>query len=411
MREITMSKFIIIWVMFLVLFTDRFYLNLFSSHLEILPLINLTFTFLLVLITRGKVLGFIRSKTFLIGILPFLFFNILFPLLGVIIYNYPLTSTYLLINPLVWLSLIILGYFISHYKISQKWMENYLVIYILIQVFFALTQFLYWKGILHLGIMDPIIKWDLKIQDSDKVIYGRSIGLFSNPNILGFWSVTTFWLAFFLLKGIKRKIGLVLVIVVLALSQSRGSIVTLLATLSIYYFYITIKGRQLNRALKGSMYLIISLAIGYLLIINIEALEPFLYRLISAFGIFTNGISSDSNLSGRFEAWKLVINVFFSYPFGTLGSPELIIGSFIDNEWVRLLIQGSFVFIIAFLMLFWNIYKLGGIGGNLGTLLRLLLLCILLNGITQIPLSYSAVYMFWFFIGILLRKRAQMNTY
>jgi hypothetical protein len=131
-------------------------------------------------------------------------------------------------------------------------------------------------------------------------------------------------------------------------------------------------------------------------------------RFASGIGVITGGVAMDQNAGGRVEAWLRALEFYQHHPLGTLGEPQFLFGGFIDNDFVRILLQGGPVFLIA------TILALGaGIRliefGTLGRMIATWSAAVAVNAMTANPLSYPAIGLYWMVVGYYLGGREKVQ--
>jgi hypothetical protein len=130
-------------------------------------------------------------------------------------------------------------------------------------------------------------------------------------------------------------------------------------------------------------------------------------KLCRRIGVVTGGVAMDQNAQGRVDAWSRSLEFYQHHRLGTLGEPQFLFGGFIDNDFVRVLLQGGPVFLIATLLALGTgirLIKFGTLGRMIGTWSA----AIAVNAMTASPLSYPALGLYWMGVGFYLgqQKRA-----
>ena len=179
---------------------------------------------------------------------------------------------------------------------------------------------------------------------------GRSTGLFTNPNDLGLWAAVAVVLAWTLLSGTWRGVGAALAVMTLVLSQSRGATVALLSAL-VAAASLGVARRLLGSAsttrtpLNGSLIGGLVGALVVLIGVGLATLDTPLDRLGRSLGPHRGPQADATWLPG--PAVGCVIALGSLYPWGTWGSPELALGTAVDNAWFRVLAQGSVIYLLT----------------------------------------------------------------
>ncbi len=243
------------------------------------------------------------------------------------------------------------------------------------------------------------------------MITGRSIGTFVNPNNLGFFAVISFWSAVHVFRGTPRIAAAFAALATLAVSQSRGSLLALLVSVAVWLVYLALsKDKTLRPAFDIAFALVMASIAGLLL--ALAFLDPgrlssrMGQRLASGIAVVTGGVAMDPSAQGRVGAWLRALEFYERHPLGTLGEPQFLFGGFIDNEFVRILLQGGPVFLIA------TILALGaGIRliecGPLGRMIATFSAAAAVNAMTANPLSYPAIGLYWMVVGYYLASRKE----
>jgi hypothetical protein len=402
------THFIIIWVIVFSLFSERMILHLNTGGrgvLQLFVLLTPVFAFVLFFLTKGRVISFFNKTKFIIYFLPYLLLTLTFPLLGVLFNEYPVRIIFGSMAAVNGLALIMLGYWIgtnlNKHNNVQQLIERYLFISVLLQFLYSLGQYLYRNGTIG-SIWSKFNKWDMDLTFSSglDMVYSRSTGFYLNANILGFWAVVFIWASTLLIKTKPlRLICQILSLLVLIFSQSRGAIGALLISFVFVTLFRLFINRRVNNPIKTVFNFLLVIFAGMYLF-NSGAIEvTLLNRFQSALGIFTSGASSDVNFNIRLMVWKEALEWLHQYPLGTFGSPELKFGNFIDNDWVRLLLQGGIIYPFSLLMLILgslSLMKYSNYGYFIGVISIVIAVC----GFTQTPLAYTPLSIFWFFLGV-----------
>jgi hypothetical protein len=143
------------------------------------------------------------------------------------------------------------------------------------------------------------------------------------------------------------------------------------------------------------MLILVMVGVGLVLAASVQALE--IERLAGLWTVFVEGPTADANLAGRLGFWSAVVDLTREYPLGTLGPPSLILGTAIDNTWFRSLAQGSVMYLASSLLLM--AAPIGAGRSPIGEALALVTLVLIAAGMTQTPMYYPVVYLFWLLLG------------
>lgn len=407
-----LTNFIIFWLFFYVLFAERFVLKIETGGkgiVSIPALISFLLVFYILLKSKGKALEVFKSKFFIYW-WPFVILTVLFPILGVLLTNYPL-RTMLNLNVLSEISFVVVGYWVS--KRMGFWesiFSKYLVVAIIVEFLYSFFQLLYRIGYFHGYLWEIFASWDLISQQLyASPIFGRSIGTFVNPNILGFWAITVFGLSLYLTKGWLKYLSLILSFFTLILSQSRGCLFGLLFAIGIILIFnlLTFKKISFTQFLSGYIFFMVVMFV-MIFIVKLDLVSYVAFeRFKSGIGVFLYGVSADQNFLTRVEVWKQSLRLFKKYPLGTFGPPELILGTAVDNDWIRLLLQGGIIYVASFLiMIFAGILIPKSTGSKVGKFLLYMSLTLPVVAISETPTIYIPMAIYWFGLGLFLQKNS-----
>ena len=127
--------------------------------------------------------------------------------------------------------------------------------------------------------------------------------------------------------------------------------------------------------------------------------------LVERFGslvrVVTEGPQADPNLAGRLDYWSAVTALNSVYPWGTLGTPELLLGSAIDSTWFRAFGQGSVIYVTSLIVLLVSSLLVGG--SRFSQPLRLITVVVAVAGVTQNPFGYPIIVLYWVVLGAALQ--------
>lgn len=228
----------------------------------------------------------------------------------------------------------IVGYFLVSSSINSRSRYNgFVLLLIALSTFLAYEGWLqYTTGFAHGGAVPLIIKSRTLDGEIVETIRIRWHGIFGDPNDLGLAFVTVIP---FLLNMVLQKRFLLpvcclpLVLTAIYLSNSRGSIIALIATL-VAFFIIRYRSK------KGAL-------IGLLLSAILFTLGPSRMTELS---------SSEESAYNRLDSWYAGLQMFISHPlFG--------VGQGMYGEYNRLTSHNSFVHVMAELGLFGSFFFFG----------------------------------------------------
>jgi len=365
-------------------------------------------------------------------VLLFLGINLVLPMVGVLVYGYPLSYLAPGIRQIEWVSFAMFGYWLVRREGTEATLRVFvtaLLLSLLLHTIHGAIQMLAFRGFISEGwiALDLVYAQRFPLSEN-KLDLHRATGLLHNPNDLGVLAAIAFigWLAldlsswkygagvkwFYLLFGAFLMVG----------SGSRSAIVgaalgvcimlvRLLCTPSIG---IATAFRRLARIAS------LMLLLGALLTPIVALITPYAFeRLAWAFGVIIEGVSADENLEGRTEFWRNALNRYeFSYPAGTLVVPTYALGEDIDNYFVFLLVQGTPVFLGVFALLLVGYLTAGWHAVNslepcrqvIGFWAIGVLSVVLVASATLNPLlSAHGVVMFWTLAGWLVATTPQLR--
>lgn len=346
---------------------------------------------------RERSLGFLGHPIFLLGVLPYLAMTLILPMLGIIFYGYPERTLLNTTGATTALSFLVVGAALST-RSAGAW-TRWLVAAIVVQFGYALGQAIYQARGPGWELFAPFHAWDLSLQGLNGVlVQARSSGLYFNPNELGLWAGMALVLAWAILPGRLRYVAVTVALLTLLLSQSRGITVALVAALSAGVVLTIAEGRiSLTSTLKTLAIVsgVVLAAAAVALIIGIP--EAAIQRFSSLLAVLTQGPQADANLAGRLDYWSAVTNLNATYPWGTLGPPELLLGTAIDSSWFQTFAQGSVPYAAALGLLLLSAMSIGE--SRYRDALRVMAVLIAVAGITQTPFGYPSIALFWVFVG------------
>jgi hypothetical protein len=137
------------------------------------------------------------------------------------------------------------------------------------------------------------------------------------------------------------------------------------------------------------------------LAIAFQVVDVSLDRFAVLLRVLTEGPQADVNLSSRLNLWSGVLVLNLAYPWGTWGSPELVLGAAVDSAWFRAFAQGSVVYLAALTLLVGVALALRN--ASHGDALRLTCVVVAVAGITQASLGSPVTPLFWVLLGVYLQ--------
>ena len=350
-------------------------------------------------------LGFMASPRFVFAVLPYLVLDFVLPFLGVMYNRYPERTLWSATEATTALSFLILGAVWSADRRSTGW--QFLLLALVANFAYAAGQAIYLAQLPGWQFFGPFHQWDLSLQSIyGELVQARGTGLFFNPNTLGLWCGVGVVLGWAMLPGRWRTIGVVLAVLTLVLSESRGASVALVAAILVGAVSAIASGRlgKLGGVRSVITYAAaIALAAGAALVI--EPQGTVFERFSALIAIVTQGPQADANLAGRIDYWSAVVSLNAVYPFGTWGSPEMILGTAIDSSWFRAFAQGSVPYMTLLGLVVASAFTIGSF--RWAPQLRMLAVLVAVAGLTETSFSYPPIFMFWMLLGAGLQSNVR----
>jgi hypothetical protein len=184
----------------------------------------------------------------------------------------------------------------------------------------------------------------------------------------------------------------------LLLSQSRGASAALIVALG-FLLVLAVRRHNAPRLEQLVPYagVVVVVVAGWLVLVVSGAPAG---TLIGRFG---SGITlQDPNVVGRIQFWEAGMGLLASHPFGTFGPPEFLLGTAVDSDWVRALLQGGPIFLAALALALGGGALIRGDDGPERRLVRALSVYVAVAAITQLPLQYPSAYLYWAVVGAAL---------
>lgn len=358
-----------------VVFYSRLFLRLSdsSSSPSTIYLLDIPWLLLLVVALRDyKVFGFFRVRLPLAvwGMTPYVGLACSLPILGVVFYGFPLSYAILGFRVLQWVSFGILSYSISKRygeDRAARLLIDGIVFSSLMHFAYAMIQFLYASGIL--GPEWVVFDRFLETQGAKTwFYYPRVTGLMTNPNNYGLFGAMVVVAALAVVvtrTKLSRGIWTLLVLsglYAVIFSGSRSALVGL-GVGAVTTFMGVMASRPLPIALGATVRAAVVFAV--VVIVQVAVLMPHLpdrgvERFLNLFRVITVGADADRNFSARVRLWQDHIeNYLNNYTFGTMVSPEYVVGHAVDSYYINALVQGTPVFLMTFLLFLANSWFLG----------------------------------------------------
>jgi hypothetical protein len=399
------STWLIVAVIACAVLADRAVVAIASGGRGALPLLAVVAPLAAALIVarsgRERRLGFLSHPAFVFGVLPYLALTALFPVLGVILNGYPERTLLSITEATTALSFLVIGAALATSD-ERSW-SPWLLVAIALQLAYAAGQAVYLSRGPGWELFAPFHAWDEAAGAlQGQFIAARSIGLYINPNELGLWAGIAAILAWTMLPGRFRTIGLTMAVLTLLLSQSRGATVALLAAVAVGVTISLAKGRLASLAsLKAAVGVGLAALIAVVAAVALAPQGALVGRFGALLQVTTQGLRADPNLAGRLDFWQAVTALNAVHPWGTFGPPELLLGSSIDSTWFRAVALGSVPYVTALAVLLVAALVAGR--SRYAGSLRLVTVMVAVAGVTMNPFGYPVIVLFWVLLGAALQ--------
>lgn len=296
---------------------------------------------------------------------PYLLLSVLLPIAGVLVWGYPPSYAIPGARHLQWVSFTLLGYwFCQRYGMASvtKAFLTALVLAGVAHTLYALVQLLAPLGVLPGEWLLPDQVFAQRFTTT-WFFYPRTTGLLVNPNSYGlFGSVVLIFLGTLLLARVRVGAGIQLLLGLtgvwaVATSASRSAIVGLLMAGALMGFAFLLKAAAPKD--ERSLTWLVGFLLKTLLAAGVAATVAFLFlpphltqRVMLLVGVITEGLEVDPNAIGRLEFWEGALRAFEEQaPLGTWVPAGYALDTPIDSYYVSLLVQGTPLYLFAFLML------------------------------------------------------------
>jgi len=391
------------------LLAERLFLKLATGGSGILPILDLWIPLLALMLMlssgRSASLRFLSNQGFRVYWLPYILTSAMLPGIAFFFADYPLRTLIGYPNSVLAISFLMFGSWIACSR-QPVWnlTRKYLFAAILIECIVATAQFAYLKSLVSSPILRVLYDWDIATQSawSDRyILTARSIGTFVNPNDLGFWAVMAFWASVLMLQNWQRHIAAYAALVTLLFSQSRGSVLALLGSISIWVLYLALSRdtglKKTREAVLVTLLLCIAISIGASIALSPEDLQdlPGADRLKAGLLFIVQDTGADENAAGRVEAWQQAVEFYGEHPLGTIGEPKQVFPYVLDNDYVRLFLQGTPLYVLIFVLLLYGGIRSITWRGASGRAIAMFSSALAINSLTAHPLSYPVMALYW----------------
>ena len=370
--------------------------------IELLPILMSLVATAWILRTRGRVLLPFASRGFVMVWGPYLALTILLPILGVAGGGYSVRILAAIQIPIFALGAMVLGAGVR--SVTREALAGWgipLLVAISVVAGYAVLQQLIVGHVLANGPWTSLLSWDISTQQTygADVILGRSSAFYVNPNILGATAGTTLLFGLFAAAGWVRYAIVFASLEALLVSQSRGATAALVASLGVLAVLAWRRHEQVRvrDLLPYAGIAALALACWVFLVVAGTPADTFIERVGQGVGVVTGG--SDPNLSGRLQFWWDGLTLLASHPLGTWGPPERLLGTAVDSDWVRALLQGSLLY--AFTLgcaLFGGAFTPSS-DRQVQRLLVAVSVFVAVAALTQLPLAYPGAVLYWAVVG------------
>lgn len=369
---------------------------------EILPVLLVLLALVVTILARGRNVKAVFQRGPLLVWGPYLCLSFALPVLGVVTGQYPVRTLGALVLPTVAAAALLLGSELSRVDAGslRSWGMPLLVAAV-VQAIYALLQQLLVAQLLPPGPWDWLLSWDVSTQQAygRSAVIGRSTGFYTNPNILGAWAGATMLMGLMALRGRASYLLVGATFATLVLCQSRGAAVGLAVALAFMLILAIRRGeRPRLRSLLPYGGVVVTVMIGWaaLALVGTPA-AGLVDRTGQGLSIVAGGV--DPNVAGRLQFWSAGWELLRHHPIGTLGPPELLLGSSVDSEWVRALLEGGPIFLFALLLALAGGAAFYGADTAGTRAMRAISVFVAVAGITQLPLEYPPAFVYWALVG------------
>jgi hypothetical protein len=393
---------------------ERVYLSVSTGGRGILPLLPLLLpavVFVVLLLPRfGRPLAVLANRELLVFWGPYFVLTFFLTLSAIVFMDYPVRTAFDVVRLVaVPLSLLLVGLTVGRSSEGRRILVSYVMWFLVLEAGYAVVVQLARVGILNIPMLDPILAWDLATQTAYQDYYalvGRAIGTYINPNMLGFLSVLGFWFFWFFSKGPTRLLNMSLMMLLLVATISRGSMIALAGSAGVVLareLVIAYRDVRIRREVVLVPATLIGVGlIGLVTIYQIPQGRLALERFVIFFEVLSRGAEASSSLLNRIDALRHAFATMPLYPLGTMGSPEFTLQSFVDNEFVRVALQGGAVYLLSYFLALW-----GGLRNLLSAdpwraCLAASSIVVAIMALTAQPLTYVAAGLYWIIVGAAL---------
>ena len=374
----------------------------------------------------NNTLGFIRNKqsnSLLLLVLVYVVISFFLPIWGVLTVGWPPSYAIPGMRHLQWSSFALFSIWLVHqYGVQSAWrlLLTVLTLASVVHALYALIQYLATPGTISVEwlFLDKIFADRFT---TTYFFYPRTTGLLTNPNHLGLFgaAVLLILIASLLARSPLGTGNAVLMVLsglwVILTSASRSALVGVVLSWGVLSIVSVLQAMLQHN--KNTLHYRISILTGLFVVLGIATIllwmltpEPVRKRAEMLIGVALEGASEDPNAIGRLDAWAQALqNYDERFPLGTWVPASYALGTFVDNYYVCLIVQGTPLYMGLFICLLSAVVQQAlraGLANDppvVGTALALLGI-VTLVGITSFFLSpletAHIVALFWFLLGV-----------
>ena len=348
---------------------------------------------------------------------------ILCPVLGIVVYDFEMG---LMASSFRFMSFALLVWFCFQLKIdgrqASRGLQRALVIAVIANFIYAVLQKMEFRGIIPWGAL-PHHYVTLWYQGAKFADWGRTNGLFLNPNKLGWLGVTSYCVFFVgCLHGHRWHKLLAMISILLALlSNSRSAIFTILGVTTVIIFVLAAemvaRGKSKKIVAVRIVEFILLLTAGGYAIWQWSAALFKIKRVMRFVRVASEGTQVDTSLTGRIQGhWQNGLNAVQLYPWGTGVDPVACVGV-IDSGWLSYWVQGGVVLFLAFAT---YLLSVGGYGlacyikanDGYGLSLFALAVAIVVGSVVLSPFHHLPVFVvFHILLYVVMMNRKEQTVY
>ena len=374
----------------------------------------------------NNALGFIRNKRsnpLLLSVLAYVVISFFLPIWGVVTVGWSPSYAIPGMRHLQWSSFALFSIWLVHqYGVQSAWrlLLTALTIASVLHALYALIQYLATPGTISVEwlFLDKIFADRFT---TTYFFYPRTTGLLTNPNNLGLFgaAVLLILIASLLARSPLGTGSAVLMMLsglwVIITSASRSALVGVVLGWGVLSIVSVLQA--MLRYNKNIFHHRISIVTGLFVVLGIATIlfwlltpETTRKRAEMLIRVAIEGASEDPNAIGRLDAWAQALqNYDERFPLGTWVPTAYALGTFVDNYYVCLIVQGTPLYLGLFICLLGAVVKQAlraGLANDppvVGTALALLGMVALI-GITSFTLmsleTAHIIALFWFLLGV-----------